>query len=362
MSQQHHVDAIFAYRDHSHREVARVKRNLFGLSPDDIASLTWKPEDQVQKMQKAAEANIALLEKIADIMKQTQSSDGGPAGRQGRASSCQGAAGIKAVQNLLQSFVREWTTEGFEERRGCFERLLGALDAHLGASLQEATTKGTSAPRVLCPGTLLGRLIFEVRRKGYACEGCESRALSFFGSEFVRQHCAQKEIHRIQPFALNTCNRFKAEDHVRTTPVPDVEIGEGALPPIQFGDFVKLYDSASACGSFDALLTAFALDTSANIFRYVRTAAHVVKPGGLWANFGPLAYDTDHDEARGHGMEISWEELKYAISQFFKIQANEEFVDSLNAANGESMMQTQYTCIYFTAVRNDKPAVGIGGT
>merc|ERR1712232_487661 len=125
----------------------------------------------------------------------------------------------------------------------------------------------------------------------------------------------------------------------------------------QFGDFVKLYDVASARGSFDALLTAFALDTSANIFRYVRTAAHVVKPGGLWANFGPLAYDTDHDEARGHGMEISWEELRYAVSHFFKIQDDEEFVDALHAANGESMMQTQFTCVFFTAVRNTNPAV-----
>ena len=69
--------------------------------------------------------------------------------------------------------------------------------------------------------------------------------------------------------------------------IPDVDIAEGTLPPVRFGDFVRLYDTANARGNFDAMLTAFALDTSSNIFRYVRTAAHVIRSGGLWANFGP---------------------------------------------------------------------------
>jgi len=95
---------------------------------------------------------------------------------------------------------------------------------------------------------------------------------------------------------------------------------------VRFGDFVELYDCASARGSFDAFLTAFALDTASNIFRYVRTAAHVVREGGIWANFGSLAYDADHDEAHGRGVELSWEELKYAVSHFFDVK-EEAYVD-----------------------------------
>merc|ERR1712060_836972 len=100
-------------------------------------------------------------------------------------------------------------------------------------------------------------------------------------------------------------------------------------------------------------------DTSSNIFRYVRVAAHVVQPGGIWANFGPLAYDQEHDESHGHGLELSWEELRHAISHFFEVK-EEEFVDALHAANCESLMQHQLSCIYFMAVRNEVVSEGIG--
>merc|ERR1719384_546167 len=141
------------------------------------------------------------------------------------------------------------------------------------------------------------------------------------------------------------------------TPVPEVPVAH--LPDIILGDFLRLYDSAAECGAYDAVVTAFSVDTTSNIFRYVRTVAHVVRPGGLWANFGPLAYDTDHDEEHGRGVELSWEELRHAISHFFDIQ-EEGYVDSFIAANTESMMQIQYTCVYFRATRNDTKAVGIG--
>merc|ERR1712232_1010019 len=157
--------------------------------------------------------------------------------------------------------------------------------------------------------------------------------------------------------SLNTCNRFKAEDHVRKVPLPDVDVP--SLPPVIFGDFLQLYDAAAKRASFDACVTAFALDNSPNILRFVRIIAHIVRPGGLWANFGPLAYDQEHDESHGHGVELSWEELKCALSNFFEV-VEENFIDSFHASNMESMMQMQYNCIYFTAVRNSTPSEGIG--
>lgn len=212
-------------------------------------------------------------------------------------------------------------------------------------------------------GANLGRLAFDLQQKGHSVVGCEARIMHYVGAEFVRRRCAEVNSHRLQPFALNTCNRFKPKDHVRDTPIPDVAVPDGALPPIHFGEFIHLYDSPEERAAFDGLVTSFSVDTSPCIFRFVRTAAHVVRPGGIWTNFGPLAYDTDHDDAHGHGLELSWEELRYAVSHYFDIdQSSEAFVDSLNAANGESMMQTQYSCIFFKAVRNDKPAIGIGGT
>merc|ERR1712060_732026 len=170
-------------------------------------------------------------------------------------------------------------------------------------------------------GANLGRLPFEVQQRGYACSGCEARVLHYFGCEFLRSHCSEQEKHGIQPFVLNTCNRFKMKDHIRKTPVPEVAVPTGTLPPIQLGDFLQLYDKASELSTYDAVLTAFAVDSTCNIFRYVRTVAHVVRPGGLWANFGPLAFEQGgNDEAHGHGVEVSAEELKFAVSHFFDIK------------------------------------------
>lgn len=348
-----YLDTIRSYRDHSNREIARVKKNLQGLSKDDQASLIWKAADQVKAMEEGVKANFDCLDKVEALIKESKPLQQGPVTGP--------AEGHKAVQNMLQMLVREWTKEGEQERKQCLSRLHGALDAHLKGQLESTRGEGKPPPRLLVPGTHLLRLVYEACEKGYDCEACQSQLFLYFAGEFVRRHGARCEAHRIQPFVLNTCNRFKKGDHVRVTPVPDVEVTEAAIPAAAFGDFAQIYDTTTSRSSFDAVVTAFTLDTSSNIFRFVRTVAHVTREGGLWANFGPLAYDTDHDEARGHSMELSWEELRHAISHFFEIQ-EEEFVDSLHAANAESMMQVEYSCIYFKAVRNHNPALGIGGT
>lgn len=344
--------AIKAYRNHANREVQRVNRNLRGLSQDDTDSLTRKPDEQVRVMEEAVKTNLGFLEKLTEVIQQTKGKVALPATDYENASE-------KVVQDVLQTFVREWSEEGLQERSECYDRLLGALDATLGTQRDSSASSAgsTPAPRVLCPGAHLARIPFEVARRGYQCEACEARPLLFFGSELVRNHFGEDGSITIQPFVLNTCNRFKAEDHVRKISLPQVAVP--SLPPMHFGPLVKLYDKADARSSFDAVLTEFCLDTSSNVLRFIRTVAHVVRPGGLWANFGPLAYETDHDDGRGQGMELSWEELKYALSHFFEVQ-EEEFLDSYHASNAESMMQLQYSCIYFKAIRNEKVSEGIG--
>lgn len=346
-------DAFNCYREHARRELARVTRNLNGLSSDDVAELTRKPPEQIRVMEEAVAANNEFLDAVRNVMKRAVEQASEAEKKAAAAPRKQPVVTSKHVQNLLNSFVREWSEEGLEERNECFQLLLDSMHAHLGAHLNQ----GSQAQRVLCPTSALGRLPYEVARLGYVAEGCEPRPLYFMASEFVGRQCLQKAAYRPQPYVLNTCNRFKAEDNVRVTAIPDVPVE--SWPVIRYGDFAQLYDDAAVKDSFDALLTAYALDTSPNILRFVRTAAHVVKPGGFWANFGPLAYDAEHDEGSGHGIELSWEELHYAISQFFELK-EERFIDAYNGANSRSMMVLQYSCVYFTAVRTNTPSPGIG--
>jgi len=352
------LEMVSVYTSHAGREVERVRRNLSGLSADDMAELLRKPEEQVQKMETSVATNVSFLERITARMR--KHAESGPAdGASGDKSDAQ-VVTSKTAQELLNAFMHEWSREGGSERSEGLRRLLGALDANLQGEL-EAARSGGKAVRVLCPSAQLGRLPFELLQKGCVVEACEANRIMYFANEFVRCECAVAEEHCIQPYGLNTCNRVKMDDHVRRLPIPDVAVPEGLIPQTRFGNFIQLYDTASSRASFDAVVTAFALDTSSNVFRYVRTVAHCVRPGGVWANFGPLAYDTEHDEAHGQSVELSWEELRFAVSYFFEIK-DEGFVDTFHRGNPESMMQCQYECVFFSAVRNDKPASGIGGT
>lgn len=347
--------AIKNYHEFARVEVERVRRNLNGLSNDDKARLIRSPEVQVRAMEEAHANNSVFLEAYAQIVRDcTAAADGLTAARGGLGT---GTPSSKALQGMLQTVVREWSQEGLAERRECLERLVGALERHLGSQRDVAKATGQAAPRVLCPGAQLARLPFEVLSRGYQAEACEGRSLLYFGAEMMRRHGGKKGAFTIQPFALNTCNRVGAEDHVRRIQVPDVDVT--AMPQMRFGDLPLLYDAPEAKSAFDAVLTAFALDSTQNILRYVRTVAHAVRPGGLWANFGPLAYDAEHDEAHGTGLELSWEELKHAISVYFDV-TEEACITATHSASALSMMQLEYSCIYFFAVRNSKAAEGIG--
>merc|ERR1740123_1928496 len=93
------LKTIRAYAEHSHGEVHRVNRNLTGLSADDQASLTWKAEDQVQKMNEAVSANLEFLGNIGNLIREVQASGSLPGFDGQQACMTQGS---KAAQNLLQ--------------------------------------------------------------------------------------------------------------------------------------------------------------------------------------------------------------------------------------------------------------------
>ena len=68
------------------------------------------------------------------------------------------------VRSTLRSFVRDWSKEGAEERRNCYEPCLDALEKRYPASGPGTRDRGDV--RVLVPGCGLGRLAMEVAARG----------------------------------------------------------------------------------------------------------------------------------------------------------------------------------------------------
>ena len=77
--------------------------------------------------------------------------------------------------------------------------------------------------------------------------------------------------------------------------------------------YIQVYGSPStslppSSRVFDGVLTSFFLDTARNVLLYIKTIAKIVRPGGLWANVGPLLYhyaETPHEMS----VEFSAEEI-----------------------------------------------------
>eukprot|EP01068_Selenidium_serpulae_P018713 Selendium_serpulae@DN6481_c0_g1_i4.p1 len=263
---------------------------------------------------------------------------------------------VSRVRSTLRQFVRDWSREGEVERQSAYGPLLDALENHL--PVKEGIKKNGKPPRVVCPGSGLGRLPFEVVRRGYGCQGNEFSYFMLLGSNFVLNCNMPCESCIIQPYVLSTCNRRGHGDNTREVRIPDVSPGEYVSPNTEFsmcaGEFVEVYYNQKA--EWDGVLTCFFLDTAKNVILYVRTIANIIREGGLWANFGPLLYHYA-ETPREMSVELSWEELKTVIQQYFTI-VKEEWCDSYYTTNELSMMQVQYHCISFEAIRNGKEVQG----
>ena len=69
------------------------------------------------------------------------------------------------------------------------------------------------------------------------------------------------------------------------------------------GDFVEIYGKKSNINDnnrVDAVVTCFFLDTAPIILDYIETIDHILKPGGVWINLGPLLYHWEKDQDYGN--------------------------------------------------------------
>ncbi len=114
------------------------------------------------------------------------------------------------------------------------------------------------------------------------------------------------------------------------------------------GDFVEVYSKQT--GTFHCVMTQFFIDTAKNVIEYMEIIYNLLKPGGVWINFGPLLwfYAEQEDQLQ---LEISLEEVLKLIPQVgFKLQTVERH-DGLFCHSPDTMIETLYRCCFFVAVK-----------
>ncbi|KAL7067694.1 hypothetical protein ACR3K2_19680 [Cryptosporidium serpentis] len=260
---------------------------------------------------------------------------------------------LSKAKATLRQFVRDWSEEGKIERSQSYDPLLEALTKHL------PILKDKPLPRVLIPGAGLGRLLFEVAKLGYACQGNELSYAMLLASNFVLNYVFEPNSIVLYPYVLSLSNRPKKSDNTRPVIIPDISVSNYIESGHDFsmcaGEFVEIYSKQHEC--WDAVLTCFFLDTARNILAYIRTIITLLPRGGLWANLGPLLYHYS-GMLDITSIELSWEEIKPFIQEYFDI-ITEEWRHATYTWNPSSMFKIDYKCIYFVAIRNDKILQGI---
>lgn len=256
---------------------------------------------------------------------------------------------ISKARSTLKQFVREWSTEGESERSSCFTPLIDALKQYLPGEQQF----------VVCPGSGLGRLPYELAKAGFDVQGNEFSYHMILGSHFVLNSgkFSKPDSAVLFPYCLSFSNCLSEKSRLRSIRIPD-EIPtrtEGQMSMCA-GEFVETY-SKQESGTVDGLVTCFFIDTAKNIMLYIRTFARMLRKGGVWTNLGPLLFHYAENDAE-ISIELSWAEVKQLVLEYFTIEEERFPIQCVYSSNSESLCKTEYKCIFFVAKRNSKPETG----
>lgn len=285
------------------------------------------------------------------------------------------ASEFNKVKFTLLQLAREWSSEGEVERDVTFDRILKELEEmYPDRALRQLV-------HILNPGCGLGRLVLELVKRGFWCQGNEFSYHMLLASNFVLNHCKMPHNYSLLPYLHKSSNLVKRLYQTRPITVPDVnpleirelqqahpEIPYDELMSMTAGSFIDLYgpDNLSISNtysddpvanefrtenkeSFDCLVTSFFLDTAVNIIDYVKTIHHCLKQGGTWINFGPLLWHFENEE-EPRGLELSREDLVDLVAKLgFEFIKRESGVETTYGGDRKSLGVFVYKCEYWVA-------------
>ncbi|XP_031573020.1 carnosine N-methyltransferase-like [Actinia tenebrosa] len=246
------------------------------------------------------------------------------------------------ITTTLKQFVRDWSEEGRAERDACYKPIIDEIKRLFPPS------EDVKDITVLIPGAGLGRLMFEIARLGYHCQGNEWSLYMLFASHYVLNRSAGIHDSVIHPYVAQWCNVRTSADQVRPIRIPDIDprdIKPGTQFSMAAGNFLEVYTEKD---HWDCVATCFFIDTAHNVIEYIEHIFNILKPGGYWINLGPLLY---HFSGMPNEMSIdlSYEDIKRIITKDFKFELLKEQtkVSSGYVENCQSMLKMNYESVFF---------------
>ncbi|BFU24053.1 hypothetical protein EHI8A_104230 [Entamoeba histolytica HM-1:IMSS-B] len=248
---------------------------------------------------------------------------------------------LDKVRSMLTHLYRDWSIEGINERKLCYEPILHRL--------KELYQDNRNNIKILVPGAGLGRLAYEIASLGFQCEGNEFTYYMLLTSEFLLNGIERIGQFKIFPWIMETCNLLSFNDQASVATIPDIvpNLGNHQMSMVA-GDFVEIYSKQKE--SFDCIVTCFFIDTAHNIIDYLRIIYSCLKLHGRWINEGPLLYH--YKDSDSLSIELNWEEIKYIISSLGFTIISERLIPCTYCYSEHSLLQSKYTAIWFEAIKN----------
>lgn len=338
------ISAFKCYRQHSLDRLAKTERYLDSL-PEHHRKFLHKYKGHLKAFRSCIENNHELISLIIkDVTSMFENSDMPYSDHNSPWSHSRPAIiDLEKVHTTLKQLVRDWSEEGAKERQACYQPILDEIASYFPPDkcvLQDI--------KILVPGAGLGRLAFEIARRGYTCQGNEFSLFMLFASNFVLNRCNGTNLHRVHPWIHQYENNISAEHQMESVTFPDTNPAELSVMKTQFtmiaGDFLEVYSEAD---EWDCIATCFFIDCGNNIVAFIDTIYKILKPGGIWINLGPLLYHFSNicDE---DSIEPSYDVVKEVIKGFdFIFEKEDTCVKTTYSQNPHSMLQYAYNSVFF---------------
>ena len=269
------------------------------------------------------------------------------------------------VIGALTALMREWSDEGALERDQSMGTSLAALERFL--PLPDASSD-SPRPRVAVPGAGLGRQAWELGLRGFQSVGVENTIMMLTVSNFMTallEACPSDRlpicphVHEL----YGPTNVYDSSDVSQQYLVPgDEALGkaEAARKKPKGGSF-KMHCAnfhtlaAQQAGSFDGVLTCFYVDASGDVVEAVEDTWIALKPGGIWANCGPLEYDGTSGGHSSDSVRLCGDELLLYIQRkgFELLETGRQ--TCLYTHDAHSIFQPRFEAITFVAHKLASP-------
>ncbi|EDO34821.1 predicted protein [Nematostella vectensis] len=335
------LHAFIYYRDYSMRKLARIKADFDHLPANHQQMLPDFP-NHLQKVSQCIDANNQFLCNIVNgTPGMFENRDDSKVGKVENTRKAVTSFDMDKVYTTLKQFVRDWSEEGANERKACYSPIIDEIQ-----NLFPPSKFNVSEVSVLVPGAGLGRLMFEIARLGYQCQGNEWSLFMLFASHYILNRSEGVASDTIYPYVHQTCNVRSPNDQIRPIKIPDTDPQD--LPPstnfsMAAGNFLEVYNESD---TWDCIATCFFIDTAHNVISYIEHIFNLLKPGGYWINLGPLLYHFA-DMLNEMSIELSYQDIKRIITDQFKFEMIVNTIPSGYIENDLSMLKMTYESVFF---------------